>query len=809
MKKVSFYLLIFTLSLHSLQSAKYVLPKYLSNTGADTESYQSVTFDGSWCWFSDPRAVYFEGKNKCTYIGWINSYGDVFISQYNHITGKTQYNRIFEGLEIDDHNNPSILIDKEGFINVFFSKHSTAEPIHYMRSARPEDITAWQPEKILKLNDTEKHPGWLDSYTYTTPVQLSAENDRMFLFWRGLDGKPTFSFSDDKGEHWSKGTIFILPEQIYKFRRPYVKIYSNGTDKIHIIFTDGHPRDEKQNSLYYMYYQAGAFYKANGQKIKNCGDLPITPREADVVYDATKTNQKAWIWDVAADSKGNPVVAYSKYPNDSTHIYCYSTRSGNEWKNTDLINSGKWFPQTRKGTVEKEPNYSGGICIDKESPNTLYLSVNRNAVFEIEKWTENGNKWTVESITKNSKKDNVRPLAVYGAKADNPLQLLWMQNTRYIIYGLTWGGKDLPFNDRYWTSIKCNFTGTDKINPLDSTAIIAKMQQVADWQLSNKEPDNTERINWLWGTFYVGLVELYKHTGDQRYWAELTNVGKQARWQPLSAFHADNLIISDVWASMYDIKPDEKMIDKSRFVLDLHLRRDFKGMDLTFDEKAPRTFEWWTWCDALYMAPQAFAHISKNTGDKRYLQFMDKYWWKTSDHLYSQEDSLFYRDDSYLNKRTKNGKKIFWGRGNGWVIGGLARVLNLIPANYPSRSKFEIQFQQMSAKMFRLQQPDGLWGVSLLDNEDVKGTETSASALITHALAWGINKGLIDRKYTKNVIQAWIALTNRVNNQGRLGYVQQVGAAPGNFTENQYQVYASGSYLLLGCEMMKLSQSLK
>jgi rhamnogalacturonyl hydrolase YesR len=209
------------------------------------------------------------------------------------------------------------------------------------------------------------------------------------------------------------------------------------------------------------------------------------------------------------------------------------------------------------------------------------------------------------------------------------------------------------------------------------------------------------------------------------------------------------------------------------------------------------------------MAPQAFAHISNITGDKRYMQFMDEYWWKTSDHLYSRENSFFYRDDSYFNKRTKNGKKIFWGRGNGWVIGGLVRVLNLLPPDYPNRKKFEVQFQQMSAKMFHLQQADGLWGVSLLDNYDVKGTESSASTLITHALAWGINNGLIDRKYTKNVIKAWDAFTGRVNNQGRLGYVQQAGALPFPFSEEQYQVYASGSYLLLGCEMLKLSHSLK
>ncbi|TDA71253.1 BNR-4 repeat-containing protein, partial [Halomonas marinisediminis] len=73
--------------------------------------------------------------------------------------------------------------------------------------------------------------------------------------------------------------------------------------KIHFTFTDGHPRNEKNNSIYYTYYENGAFYKANGKKIKNIADLPLKPEELDIVYDAKKGGAKAWNWDIAEDKK--------------------------------------------------------------------------------------------------------------------------------------------------------------------------------------------------------------------------------------------------------------------------------------------------------------------------------------------------------------------------------------------------------------------------------------------------------------------------------------------------------------------------
>jgi len=782
--------------------------KIISNLNAkSSENYQSFAFDGSWCWFSDPRAVYYEGQHKRTYCGWIDSYGNIIMSAYDHTTGQLQSHKLFSNLEIDDHDNPSILIDHDGYIYVFFQKHSTKEGVHMMKSEFPEDIFHWTSDRILYLNDTLKYPGWIDSYTYCNPVQLSSENNKIYIFWRGIDGKPTFSFSSDGGENWSKGKIMIMPDRNYNFRRPYVKIYSTGKDKIHILFTDGHPRKEKQNSVYYMCYYKGAFHKADGTIIKNITDDAVNPREADVIYDAQKSNQKAWVWDVAEDEKGNPVVAYAKFPNDSIHIYCYAFWNGEKWQNFDLINSGKWFPKTLVGEKETEPNYSGGMNIDKESTNTLYLSVNRDSVFEIEKWSldVHSKKWQIENITKGSKKDNVRPFAIRGAKEDNPLQLFWMQNTQYIGFGLTFLFKDMiPFEKRLHTSIKSNLLSPTMNDFLDSAQIVAKMRQTADWQLAN--PDDSERTDWLWGSFYIGLYQLYKITNDERYLNELMNVGQAANWQPMSSiFNADRLAITDVWASLYDITSNPKIIDKTKFVLDIYLSRGFQNLNLSINKlNNPHAFEWWTWCDALYMAPQVFAHISKITGEKKYLDYMDTAWWKTSDYLYSKADSLFYRDDRFFDKKTKNGKKIFWARGNGWVIGGLARILDLLPENYPDRIKYEIQFKQMATKLISLQRPDGLWTLSLLDPEEIPVSETSGSAFFTYALAWGINNGLVDSVYKPSVIKSWIALTKRINNEGRLGYVQQVAANPFQFTENQWQLYATGAYLLAGKEILKL-----
>src|SRR5579885_1175342 len=124
------------------------------------------------------------------------------------------------------------------------------------------------------------------------------------------------------------------------------------------------------------------------------------------------------------------------------------------------------------------------------------------------------------------------------------------------------------------------------------------------------------------------------------------------------------------------------------------------------------------------------------TQDSKYLDYIDREWTKTSNLLYDPQEHLFFRDATYLNKTEPNGKKIFWSRGNGWVMGGLVRMLELLPADHPARPRFEQQYREMADKIITLQQPDGFWRASLLAPEHYPMQETSGTGFYTYALAW-------------------------------------------------------------------------
>ena len=154
---------------------------------------------------------------------------------------------------------------------------------------------------------------------------------------------------------------------------------------------------------------------------------------------------------------------------------------------------------------------------------------------------------------------------------------------------------------------------------------------------------------------------------------------------------------------------------------------------------------WW-WCDALFMAPPVLARLGTITGERKYLDYMDREWWITSNLLYDKKAHLFFRDASFLNKHEANGGGLFWSRGNGWVMAGLARVLEEMPADYPTRGKYVTQMQEMAAEIASLQGSDGLWRPGLLDAKAYPLPEDSGSAFFVYALAWGVNHGTLDRR---------------------------------------------------------------
>jgi rhamnogalacturonyl hydrolase YesR len=184
---------------------------------------------------------------------------------------------------------------------------------------------------------------------------------------------------------------------------------------------------------------------------------------------------------------------------------------------------------------------------------------------------------------------------------------------------------------------------------------------------------------------------------------------------------------------------------------------------------------------------------------------MDGEFRATYDYLYDKEQMLFFRDCNYFSKRESNGQKVFWGRGNGWVMGGLTKILKELPADSHFRKFYATLYTEMSSKIASLQDQQGYWHASMLDQKSYPNPETSSSGFFVYALAYGINSGLLDKeKYMPIVKKGWDALVDAVFPDGKLGWVQPIGENPRSTTKEMTEVYGIGSFLLAGSEVYKL-----
>lgn len=398
-------------------------------------SIQTVEEDAAWCWFSDPRAIMLNQNDEAGLIsGGVAKDGSVVAFSYNSASQEIERGIIHPQLEKDDHNNPAFLELPDGKILAFYTRHHNKE-LFVSGTSKSGDITGWeQPQQINISNPEEVEIYGTPYYTYANPFLLSSEENRIYLFGRWMGFKPTMIWSDDLGKTWSNSRVVVCPQPFDAGNRPYVKYFSDGSKRIHITFTDGHPRNEPTNSVYYAYYENGAFYRADGALICPVDSLPFEPREATMVYQGNKEQGRAWVYDMKADEKGNPVIVYARYPSEQDHIYRYARYGGNKWQNVDICNSGRWFPETPEGENEREPHYSGGLVIDGNNLSTVYLSRQVNGTFEIEKWRidDNGS-WSQKAITRNSELDQVRPFVPWWSSGETP-DVLWMENKKYVHY---------------------------------------------------------------------------------------------------------------------------------------------------------------------------------------------------------------------------------------------------------------------------------------------------------------------------------------------------------------------------------------
>ena len=373
--------------------------------------------DASWCWFGDPRVVQYDGK---VYYGYADVGGGVWVVKVDPATGARRRFRLGTS-DPDDHSNPSILI-KGGRIVVFWCGHS-GPAMNYRISNDAEDVSSFGDTIAAATGNTPGNNG----FTYPN-VALMPHDNLVYLLWRGGNFQPTFSKATYlTGNDWTPAKhLLSAPRGV----RPYVKMFPDPNGAwIHLLTTDGHPRDV-QTDIYYAGWRLidNTLRRADGTVIESVDTAPIPVGNLDLVYNASG-RPRSWVWDLFV-AGGTRYAAFATFPASPGRHEYWAARRANEdsaWTVRKVCDAGPSIAEDR------ETDYSGGITIDPLDPDRLVLSRPANGrpgLHRLEEWrtSDNGNSWAFSQALTDDEEQNVRPyFARFGDASADPYRLFWLR----------------------------------------------------------------------------------------------------------------------------------------------------------------------------------------------------------------------------------------------------------------------------------------------------------------------------------------------------------------------------------------------
>ena len=412
-------------------------PRLDAGTAASLREPIVLNDDAGWCWFQDERALVVgdrliagtvaAGRRDAARTGAVEASGLELVTR--RITRfQLSATAVEKPGSYDDHDAPAFVVRGDGRLLVAWAGHGFDNRILSRVSTQPGDPSAWSDERVFV-------PSPASRVTYANLHRLTAERGRVYDFFRGLDDrfKPSVAWSDDDGEIWQPGGVVIdVPA---RFRhRPYVRYASNGSDTVHLVYTEGHPRDF-DNSLYHVFYRSGRLHRSDGTAIRSLAEGLRDPVEGTRIFHGDAANV-AWSSDVELDRDGRPFVAYSVQKDSAglppgeggvDHRYRLARWTGRAWQDSELA-----FAGTR--LYAREDDYTGGVALVPGDRSTAFVSTNADPAtgaplvsaadgkrhWEIFRGTSRGGRWTWQPLTRDSSLDNIRPVVPKVVRATPP-----------------------------------------------------------------------------------------------------------------------------------------------------------------------------------------------------------------------------------------------------------------------------------------------------------------------------------------------------------------------------------------------------
>lgn len=723
-------------------------------------------------------------------------------------TRRTEY----RGDVSDAHRSISIAVDGSDVLHIAWDHHNN--PLNYVRGTAPGSL-----ELGGKLAMTGSHEMRV---TYPQFFRLP-DGDLLFLYRDGESGKGSLMLNryDVTLQKWRTVQSNLIDGEGQ--RSPYWSMTTDQRGSLHLAWTWRDSPDVASNHdlAYARSDDAGhSWKKADGSPLA----LPLTVANCDYAARVPVNSNLMNPPSIGTTKSGRPCIVDYWSPTTGAAPQFHLVRfDGKAWTVTPGPASKTPFSLAGQGT--KRPPFSRAVVLretgDQVPPQThvIYRDDNRGSRVIAATFDESAGSWSDLELTRDSvgaweptfDSDQWDRMGQLHLLVENVQQVDGNDQARSAVAAapistIVWSPGYVRSSRQRTETPAAPISAAELEKKISRADVLALAQKSIDWQWSHM-PDPAQRPPRGWETapFYLGVLAVDRVSADHHNRDAMRRHAEALGWEPhRKIYHADDHCVTQAYLELYEQLQDPRMIAPTRKRFDDVLAHPPAS---TLDWNSPNHLDRWSWCDALFMAPDAWLMLSQFTGDRRYLDYMNREWWATTDKLFNPQTGFYFRDESYLDLREPNGKPIHWARGNGWVFAGLVRVLDRFPQDHPDYAKYVQLYHTMAKAVLASQQPDGMWRTGLLDPVAHTASETSGSSFLTFGLAWGINRGVLDRATIEPAVRrAWNALARCVTSEGKLEHVQPIGAAPVSFDPHNTEAFAVGAFLLAASEVSQLAQ---
>ena len=285
-----------------------------------------------------PLAIYSEAVDKTFFVygGTISpesKYLLCMIGEYDHSSGLISKPLVVcDKMGVDDpHDNPSILIDDQGYIWVFVSGRGRVRMGFKYKSKKPFSIDGF--EKIIT-----------QEMTYPQPKKMGSTFFNFFTKYTGV--RQLYIEKSKNGIQWSDNELLAaIPEQKNE-KSGHYQISAQYQEKKIGTFFNRHPNGivDRRTDLYYIESSdlGETWNTADQQPIS----IPVTEKNSPSrVEDYASLKKNIYLKDMVFDSNGRPICLYIRSnghkpgPVSQPYEWCITKWNGSKWTTHSITTS--------------------------------------------------------------------------------------------------------------------------------------------------------------------------------------------------------------------------------------------------------------------------------------------------------------------------------------------------------------------------------------------------------------------------------------------------------------------------------------